>query len=254
MLRGLKSYLLYSLGFFLVLEIMIAAAIYWWPTFEDNAQNIINIASRIPVLGGLATTVKEKGVSAYVYGQQYFKGCAALGTAACVLFAAPAVAGEVHRGTMEMWLARPVSRFRLFTERWVGGFVAIAAPVVLSSISIAWMLPWVDDSMPVADLALTSLHMVLFLAPIYAATFAWSSFGSEPMRISFVMLFLSVLAFAMYLVEAVTNYTPYRIVDIRVFLDIEKAGQLDWRYYVPLTAATLAGYVVGLRSFLRRTP
>ena len=138
MLRGLKSYLLYSFGFFLVLETAIAAAIYWWPTFEDNAQNIINIASRIPVLGGLATTVKEKGVSAYVYGQQY--SVRRLGTAACVLFAAPAVAGEVHRGTMEMWLARPVSRFRLFTERWVG-FVAIAVPVILSSLSIAWMSP-----------------------------------------------------------------------------------------------------------------
>ena len=122
-------------------------------------------------------------------------------------------------------------------------------PVILSSLSIAWMLPWVDDSMPLGDLALTSVHMVLFLAPIYAATFAWSSLGSEPMRISFVMLFLSVLAFAMYLVEAVTNYTPYRIVDIRVFLEIEKTGQLDW-YHVPLVAATLVGYVVGLRSFL----
>ena len=74
MLRGLKSYLLYSFGFFLVLEIMIAAAIYWWPTFEDNAQNIINIASRIPVLGGLATTVKEKGVSAYVVRPAVLQG------------------------------------------------------------------------------------------------------------------------------------------------------------------------------------
>lgn len=254
MLRSFKSTLLYSAGFFVVLEIMIAAAIYWWPTFEENSQSIINIASRIPVLGGLATTVKEKGVGAYVYGQQYFKGCAALGTAACVLFAAPAVAGEVHRGTMEMWLSRPVSRLRLFSERWIGGFLAIAVPVILSSLSIYWMLPWVDDSIPMNDLALTSVHMVLFLAPIYAFTFAWSSFGSEPMRISFVMLFLSVLAFAMYLVEAATNYTPYRIVDIRVFLEIAETDSLDWRYVVPLVVATVVCYVVGLKGFMRRTP
>lgn len=254
MIRGWKGYLVYAAGFLVVLEIMIGAAIYWWPTFVDNIQNVKKLAAPIPMLKDLANLVDDKGIPAYVAGQHYFKGCAALGTAAAVLFAAPAVAGEAHRGTMEIWLARPVSRVRLFTERWIGGLVAIVLPVFLSSATIPWMLSYVDATMTQADLARCSAHMVLFLAPIYAAAFAWSAHGSEPLRIAFVMLFLAILSFALYLVEFATDYTPYRLVDVRVFLDIIETGRFDWRMEGPLLLMTAIGYVVGLKGFLRRTP
>jgi ABC-type transport system involved in multi-copper enzyme maturation permease subunit len=60
-------------------------------------------------------------VFAYVTGQHFFKGCNTLGTAAAVLLAVGAVAGEAHRGTLEIWLARPLSRRRILSERWVQG-------------------------------------------------------------------------------------------------------------------------------------
>lgn len=254
MIRGIKGYVLYGLGFFIVLELMLFAAIYYWPTFIENFSAISKLASPIPMLRDLAGVVKDEGIPAYVIGQHYFKGCSALGTTACVLFAASAIAGEAHRGTMEIWLSRPISRTRLMTERWLGGLIAVVLPVFISSYTIPYQLEMVNETMQWDDITRCSIHMCVFLAPIYAFTFAWSALGSEPLRISFVMLFVSILTFALYLVESATDYSLFRIVDVRVFLEILKTKSFDWRMEGPLLAATGILYIVALKAFQRRTP
>ncbi|MEM6672553.1 MAG: ABC transporter permease subunit [Planctomycetota bacterium] len=254
-MRGIKGYALYAAGFFVVLEIMLAAAIYWWPTFAENIPSLKKFAAPIAALGQLVDQVDQFGVDGYVVGQHYFKGCGALGTAAAVLFAAPAIAGEAHRGTMEMWLARPVSRARLLTERWIGGALAVAVPVFATSLTVPLLLSLTGDkSMDWSDLLRCSLHMSLFLIAIYAVTFLWSSFGSEPMRISFTMLFITVLLFALYLVEGVTNYSLFRLVDIEVFMELVTSDALNWRIVGPLLAVTIVAYALSLRAFRVRVP
>ncbi|MEM9381699.1 MAG: ABC transporter permease subunit [Planctomycetota bacterium] len=254
MVRGLRGYALYGLGFFLVLEIMLGAAIYWWPSFEENIESLKTFATPLPMLGEMLDQIDRGGVAAYVVGQHYFKGCSTLGTAAAILFAAGAIAGEAHRGTMEMWLARPVSRARLLTERFVGGMIAVVLPVFATSATVPAMLRFFDKTMEWGDLWRSSFHMCAFLLVVYAVTFLWSSYGSEPLRISFVMMFGAILVFALYLVESVTNYSLYRFVDIEVFMEIVIADSLDWRMVAPMLALTLVLYGLSLRAFRTRVP
>ncbi|MEM1448570.1 MAG: ABC transporter permease subunit [Planctomycetota bacterium] len=254
MVRGLRGYALYGFGFFLVLEIMLGAAIYWWPSFEENIESLKTFATPLPMLTEMLDQIDRGGVAAYVVGQHFFKGCSTLGTAAAVLFAAGAIAGEAHRGTMEMWLARPVSRARLLTERWVGGMIAIVLPVFATSATVPAMLVMFDKTMEWNDLWMCSFHMSAFLMVVYAATFLWSSYGSEPLRISFVMMFGAILVFALYLVESVTNYSLYRLVDIEVFMEIVLTDGLDWRMVAPMLILTLVLYGLSLRAFRTRVP
>ena len=252
--RSLKSYIAYSLGFFIVLELLLAAAILYWPEFVKNFDNIVALTSFLKPVRDLAMLAKEEGVPAYVAGQHFFKGCSAMGTAASVLFAANAIAGEAQRGTLELMLARPVSRLRLYTERWLGGFLAVALPVYATTMTVPWLLSRVGESMDWGDLLLCATYMCLFLAPIFALTFAWSSWGSEPLRISYVSLFAAILAFGLYFVEVTTNLTPFRLVDPRVFMAIIKTDSLDWRRALPLAFVTLLGFLAGDRGFRSRTP
>lgn len=254
MFKGTRGYITYGLGFFVVLEIMLVAAVYWWPTFEENLPSIKAIAAPIQMLSDLVDQVDQFGVSGYIVGQHFFKGCSALGTAAAVLFAANSVAGEAHRGTMEIWLARPVSRTRLMTERWLGGLLVVVAPVFLTSATVPALLGMFDKTMDMSDLMRCSLHMGGFLAAIYSVSFLWSCLSSEPMRISFVMLFLSVMVFALYLVEGVTHYSLYRLVEIKVFMRIITKDAMDWPLLAPMLACTVLAYGLSLRAFRRRVP
>ena len=254
MFKGSRGYIIYGLGFFVVLEIMLVAAIYWWPTFEQNIPSIKAIAAPIAMLSDLVDQVDQFGVSGYIVGQHFFKGCSALGTAAAVLFAANAVAGEAHRGTMEIWLARPVSRLRLMSERWFGGLFVVIGPVFATSVTVPALLGMFDKTMDMSDLMRCSVHMNAFLAAIYAVSFLWSCHSSEPMRISFVMLFISVMIFALYLVEGVTHYSLYRLVEIKVFMRIITKDAMNWTLLAPMLACTAAAYGLSVRAFLRRVP
>ncbi|MEM8711812.1 MAG: ABC transporter permease subunit [Planctomycetota bacterium] len=254
MIRGFKGYALYAFGFFLVLEMMLAAAIYWWPNFMENIGSIKALAAPVPMLKQLVGQVDKGGVAGYVVGQHYFKGCATLGTAAAVLFASGAVAGEAHRGTMESWLARPVSRLRLLTERWIFGLLAVIVPVFATSATIPQLLKLVDQTMEWNDLILCSVHMSAFLAAVYSITFLWSALGSEPLRISFIMLFGAILTFAIYLVENITNYSLYRLVDIEVFMEIVMKDRLDWVYVAPMLSLAVVLYGGSVAAFRRRIP
>jgi len=157
---------------------------------------------------------------------------------------------------MEMWLARPVSRHRLYLERWSSGLLAVTVPVLLSTATITPMMDLreIEKTIDWLDLARCALYMCAFLAPIYAATFAWSAASAEPLNVSLTALFASIVAFALYFVEVATDYTPFRLVDIRTLMAIVDDDAFDWRFMGPMLASTAILYFVGLRFFRQRTP
>ena len=76
---------LYSLGEFIILELMLVAAILYWPNFEANVDNLRALAAPIPALSDLIDTIEDTGILGYIAGQHFFKGCNTLGAAAAVL-------------------------------------------------------------------------------------------------------------------------------------------------------------------------
>ncbi|MFT5049379.1 MAG: ABC-2 type transport system permease protein [Chlamydiales bacterium] len=252
--REFKSVIWRSLGFLVMLEMMVAAAIIWWPSFAENMSTIKSLASPIPMLRDMVNSLEAGGISAYVTGQHYFKACNTLGAAAAVLFAVGAVAGEAHRGTLELWLARPVSRTRLLTERYLFGLFALTLPIFASSASIPSLLATVDETMQMSDLMLCSVHSSLFLASIYSVTFLWSTVGSQPTRIAMAVLFLAIFQFAIYMVKTITHYSLFRLVDIEAFVQITSRNQLNWPVVAGMLAANLLCFGAALFAFKRRVP
>lgn len=251
--QRLRVYPLLSLVFFVLLELMLVAAILYWPEFEKNVGAIKALAP-LDVLKNMVDTLAQGGVEAYVNGQHFFKGVNTLGTLAAVLFASGAVAGEAHRGTLEVWLARPFSRRRLLLERYLAGALALIVPIFLTSATIPWLLTFVDQEMDLYALMLCSAHASAFVLVLYSLAFFLSSLASNPMPLALGVLMLTIFEFALYLVKGITRYSIFRLVDFDDYGAIMSDRTLDPTIFGGLLLASLALYVAADRAFARRVP
>ncbi len=246
---------LFALAFALLLEAMLAAAILFWPEFSDNLTSIRAMAKDIPILGeNVLAKIDDYGFPAYVLVQHFFKGCNALGAAAAVLFAAPAVAGEAHRGTLELFLARPFSRARLLLERWLAGALALTLPVLLTSLTIPLLAAHVDEYEAYGPYLACAAHQALFLLAIYALTFLGSCLSSNPTRIALLFLFVCVFQFAIYMVKIATHWSLFRLCDMDVLLELFEKGRWNAPIVLALLGTIALALLASLFVFQRRTP
>ena len=248
-----RALILRALAFTVVLELLLVPAILFWPNFRDNIdalRGMMPFKAAREMLDQFGTA----GAAGYVCGQQFFKACNTLGTAAAVLLAAGAVAGEAHRGTLEIWISRPISRRRLLLERWAGGALAVVLPVFATSATIPWLATFVDERISLAAMLLCAVHQSVLLLAIYSATFFFSTIGSNPLGIGFAMLLFMISQFAIYLIEKVTHYSLFRLADIPVFLRICSSRSLDPATVLPLLCASVLLVVASLIAFERRVP
>jgi ABC-2 type transport system permease protein len=251
--RGLRVTLVSALGFFGILELILIPAILYWPDFEENVAAIKKLAP-ILKLRNVVGLLEVTGVDGYVIAQHFFKGCMLLGVPAAILFAMGAVAGEARRGTLEIVLARPLPRWRILLERWLQGAVGVVAPVFATSLTIPWLLSFVDDTMELEPLVLSSVHASSLLLATYSLTFLLSTVGRRPILIAFVMTSIMVGQAALYIVERVTHWSIFRLVDIPVYLDIYEHRRLDWSILAWLYGAAALFLLASLAAFQRRVP
>lgn len=248
-----RALLLRALAFTLVLELLLVPAVLFWPNFRDNLDALRGLMP-FKAAREMLDQFGSAGAAGYVCGQQFFKACNTLGTAAAVLFAAGAVAGEAHRGTLEIWLSRPVSRKRLLLERWAGGAAAVAIPVFLTSATIPWLSGFVEEQIPLDAMLLCAAHQSALLLAFYSATFFFSTLGSNPLGIGFAMLLFAIFQFAIYLIERVTHYSLFRLADIPTFIEICSSRSLDPSIVLPLLGVSAIFVIASLLAFERRVP
>ena len=69
--RTLRSYLLPSLLYALLLEVMLAAAILYWPDFEENIDTYGDILP-FESVRKMVEAISDSGVAAYVNLQHFY--------------------------------------------------------------------------------------------------------------------------------------------------------------------------------------
>lgn len=251
--REIRANLVRALAASLVLEAMLVAAILFWPDFQANIPAILKMVPG-KIMGGFVDAIVRGGAPAYAILQHFFKGCHMIGAATAILFASGAVAGEAQRGTMEIWLARPVTRRRLLVERYALGAAAVAIPVFVTSATIPWLFGFVEERVDLAPFLLGSAHESIFLLAIYSVTFLFSTLGRRPGPIAFGMMLFLALQFAFYLVMEATHVSIFRLADLEDFLAILATGSLAGRILYPLLLFSAACLGASLYAFERRVP
>ena len=251
--RASRTTAVYAFGYFLVLEAMLIAAVLFWPDFQKGIPYFKSLSS-LPIAKDLMAPIEQSGIEGYIVVQHFFKGCNVMGTAAAVLFAMGAVAGEAHRGTLELWLSRPLSRRRILLERWAAGALALSLPVMVSSVTVPEALALIDESMPRTGLSWAAVHQSVFLLCFYSLTFLLSCCFSRPIGIGFAMLLFTTFHFALYLISTVTHWSVFRLSDLDVYGDVLKERALDPVLFGGLVAFNAACVAASLWVFARRVP
>lgn len=250
-----RSSLWRGIGLFLVLFVSLFAAVLYFPTFAENIGKYSKLVP-IPALRELVGQLEEGGLWAYIAGQHFFKGCNTMGVAGAVLFACGAIAGESQRGTLEIWLARPVTRTRLLLETYAAGALSVIVPVFASSLTVPLMLSVKQIEIDFAPrlLWLASLHQSALLLAIYSLTFFFSTIGTQPTRIAFLIMFAAMIEFSFYMIERLTDFSLFRLTDVQRFLELQDSGQLDLRIVLPLLTISVGLLGLSVWRFGRRLP
>ncbi|MAB83697.1 MAG: hypothetical protein CMJ24_09740 [Phycisphaerae bacterium] len=238
------------LGYVVVLEAAMVAAILYWPRFRDNTPAIAKLVP-FDSLQRLLESVEVEGYWPYFAVQQWFKGCSLFGLAAAAFLTSGLIARDADQKTAEFLLSRPISRSRVFMTRWFATCGLVVVPVYLSSISAIWISPAVDEQLEWGLVLLASTYMSLFLVMLVSFTAMVSAMSSHQMRAGIILIGAMLLSFAFYLIQEVDNFSLFKTVDVFVFMQIS-AGNFPWITSASFVVATVLMILVGLAAFRRR--
>lgn len=250
-----RSSLLRAFGLFVLLVGHLAAVIYFYPLFSEQKGALLQLAEGMGRV--LAQDAKLASLSEWGYfsSQQFFKFANTLGTGAAVVFAAGAVAGETQGGTLEIYLARPLSRARLFTERWTAGALALVIPIIASSALIVPIAAAMDVEIVTTteQMVRAACYQSVFLLMFYSCAYALSVFVSRALTVVLGLLFVTIGMYALYLVPGANEWSIYQWTDVETFVRLVNRWASPAQWARPVAGVVLFTAIAWF-GFRRRLP
>ena len=209
-----------TLGYMLILWLLLASAILYWPTLAKDVKQLSMLKSMMPgeFLKRMFQGVLDSGFPAYVTLQQFFKGVNIAGLSCAVLIGTGAIAGERETGTLEMLLSRPVSRGRVLFQKWWVLALCVVVPIFLTSLTIPWMETWIDPATvdsrcSLAGLMHASWRAGLFCLFFMTLTLFFSVWLRSQVHVAFVIGGIIVAQVGMFFVRVLRNASIFRLAD-----------------------------------------
>ena len=238
------------IGYIVILEVALVAAILYWPRFRDNTTQIAKLVP-FESLQNLLEAVEIEGYWPYLAIQQWFKGCSLFGLAAAAFLTSGLVARDVDQKTAEFLLSRPLSRSRIFLTRWAASCGMVVVPVYLTSLTAIWLSPVVDEQVGWMDVLVSSTFISVFLVMLVTFTAMLSSICSHQLRAGILLIGFILLNFAFYLVQGLDQISLFKAIDVTVFMQIH-GGELPWATGGAFAGATVIMLVAGIQIFRAR--
>jgi ABC-type transport system involved in multi-copper enzyme maturation permease subunit len=239
-----------AVGYFVILEGAMVAAILYWPRFRDNMPAIAKLVP-FDAIQDLLKAMEHAGYWPYLAVQQWFKGCSLFGVAAIAFIGSGIVAREADQRTAEFLLSRPVSRRRVLLVRHAMLTLLVTLPVFLSSISAIWISRSVGEYIGWGEVLASSVFMSLFLWTLVSFTTLVSAWSVNQMAAGAAVVGLALVSFAIYLVEGINDWSPFTLIDVRIFMAIHD-GDYPWWIAGGFVVASLTMLQLADRTFARR--
>lgn len=240
-----------AVGYLIILEAAMVAAILYWPQFRDN---IPALAKLVPfqALQDLLSQVEQAGYWPYFAIQQWFKGCSLFGVAAVAFMGSGIIAREADQRTAEFLLSRPVSRRRILLIRFAVLTLATTIPVFLTSISAIWLSPIVDEGMRWDEVLWASMYMSLFLVMLCGFCTLLSALSTNQFRAGALLVGFVLANFAVYLIQSLDRFSLFKTIDVWAFMDLH-IGTVPWLMMGVFASVTVIELALADFIFRRRT-
>ena len=171
-------------------------------------------------------------------------------------FGSGAIAGEIDRGTIEVLLAQPVSRARLYWAKCVAGVIIIAALVILSSLCVPLFASLYNIEFQWESLFVISSLGFLFSFALFGITMMFSALSSSKGRAASIVGGVVIIMYGLDLVskfkESVENL---KYLSFFHYFDHNAAlihNQLDLLNIFVFLTVGIVGLIIGAVIFQKR--
>jgi ABC-2 type transport system permease protein len=238
-------------GYALGLGVWGALVVAIYPTFRDSMSELELPSWYADFLGTADWTTARNFLQL-----ELFTWAPLLLIVYCIVAATGVLAGDEQRGTLELVLAQPVARARVYAER--AGAVALGAALVCAGTSVGLLLalPFVDlPGLPLPELlaapfgmlplALFFVALACCLGTLLPTRGAAAGLSTAVAVAGYIALAVADLAEGL---DGLRYVTPFYYADQKQLL----TEGVVWWHQALLVGSTLALFALGLRAFDRR--
>jgi ABC-2 type transport system permease protein len=129
----------------LLIYTIISAAFMWmyvamWPSFSKESDRFLELVDAYPegLMNALNINFRDMfgSLEGFIAGEHFSIVWPIILIILVLAYASAAIAGEVEKGTIELLLAQPISRLKIFFAKYFSGLAIIAAFILLSNFSV----------------------------------------------------------------------------------------------------------------------
>jgi ABC-2 type transport system permease protein len=220
--RSLLIYIFASLGFS---EMYVAL----YPTLRDQLQNLEGFLEAFPqgfmeAFGFTPETMSFATVESLMATEMFSFIWPIILIILAASLANNSFAGDIEKGTIELTLAQPISRARLFLARYLTGSIILTAFVVISVFGIIPLAAMHGiEYNPEAYVKMTVLGIFFGLA-VYSLGALFSTIFSEKGKANFALVGVLITMYALNIVARLNdNFEALRYTSFFNYLDPGKA-------------------------------
>lgn len=221
---------------------IVATILLIYPSIHSQATQLNNVLNQLPAaLRDLKTGGSEVDIVTpigYLNSQLFYATMPFIQIIMAIGLGGSLLARDEQNHTLELALARPISRGRLLAAKAISGVVLVAIIGAVSAVAILGLAKLVDLNISSAHVLLTSLYSLLFSLSFGAIAFTLTAASNLTRRSSVaVATFMSIGGYLLASLSDLSHYiqTPAKL--------------LPYHYYSP--TQLLAGHVAtGLSIYL----
>lgn len=212
-----------TLLYVILLESLLAIAIWKWPTLRDNAQTLLPLKALFPAdfmrrwIDGI---VSEKGYDAYVAVQVFFKQINIVGIACACLYGTSIIARERENSTFELLLSRPLSRSRILLDKFVVAAAAIVIPIFVTTWTALPLSWWIGEDLAFGRVTIGAAYSSVYCLLFLALSTVFSVRLRTQVDVAFVVGAVLVFQVCIYFVPEIRAFSLFRLSDYDVYWPI----------------------------------
>lgn len=249
------TFLIYCLASIALLWMYIAL----FPAFKDQSASLEALMKNYPESFMKAFNFDIKSfttIEGYLSTEQFSFVWPLMLMFLMIGYAGFAFSGEIEKGTIEILLAQPISRVKLFLSRFVVGVVMLILFVILSIFAAMPISKAYNINFAFENFLKLSLLASLFGLATYSIGIFLSSVFSDRGKVFFLSGGLLVLMYVLNIVSALKeNLADLKYGSFFYYFNPTKAlvyNQIDHWAYVVFGGVALVTFVLGLIVFVKR--
>jgi ABC-2 type transport system permease protein len=153
-----------------------------WPSFSKETEKFMELADAYPEglmkALNIDIAIMFGSLEGFIAGEHFSILWPIIVIILTLAYASAAIAGEIDKGTIELLLAQPISRLKIFLAKYFSGLVIITAFIFLSNFSVVPLSILHNVDIQVQNFLTISVLGFLFAFAIYGICIMLSSLSS----------------------------------------------------------------------------